>query len=212
MLDVNEDWLGPTADEVRAVGGDDSVLALVADVSDPDSAEEAVRKTIAALGGLHVLVNNAGVTHDSGPAGGDRTGFWDITPETWARIVAVNSSGAFHMARACVGHMLAQGWGRIIGVTTSVDSMYREGMCPYGPSKALTRHSSRSWRESWTAPGHGQRPHPRRDDRHQPVFRGQWVRPGGTDPAGGDAGASGLARIRRVGGNQRHALHRVPLG
>ena len=64
MLDVNEDWLGPTADEVRAVGGDDSVLALVADVSDPDSAEEAVRKTIAALGGLHVLVNNAGVIHD----------------------------------------------------------------------------------------------------------------------------------------------------
>ena len=40
------------------------------------------------------------------------------------------------MARACVGHMLSQGWGRIVGVTTSVDSMYREGMCPYGPSKA----------------------------------------------------------------------------
>ena len=40
------------------------------------------------------------------------------------------------MARAAVGHMLAQGWGRIIGVTTSVDTMYREGMCPYGPSKA----------------------------------------------------------------------------
>ncbi len=136
MLDVNEDWLGRTADEVRAVGGDDSVLALVADVSDPDSAEEAVRKTIAALGGLHVLINNAGVTHDSGPAGGDRTGFWDIAPETWDRIVAVNANGAFYMARACVGHMLAQGWGRIIGVTTSVDSMYREGMCPYGPSKA----------------------------------------------------------------------------
>ena len=136
MLDVNENWLEQTAADVRRVGGDDCVLALVCDVSDSDGAEEAVRKTIAVLGGLHVLINNAGIIHSSKTAVGNRTGFWDITPETWSRVVAVNSSGSFYMARACVGHMLAQGWGRIIGVTTSVDSMYREGMCPYGPSKA----------------------------------------------------------------------------
>ena len=136
MLDVNEDWLEQSADDVRAVGVEGSVLALVCDVSDPEDAEEAVRRTISALGGLHVLVNNAGVIHASGTAVSDRTRFWDITPDTWTRIVAVNSSGAFNMARACVGPMLAQGWGRIVGVTTSVDSMYREGMCPYGPSKA----------------------------------------------------------------------------
>ena len=136
MLDVDEDWLAQSAADVRRVGGSDSVLSLVCDVSDPDSAEEAVSKTIDALGGLHVLVNNAGVIHASGSAVSDRTNFWDITPATWSSTVAVNASGAFYMARACVGHMLAQGWGRIIGVTTSVDSMYREGMCPYGPSKA----------------------------------------------------------------------------
>ena len=136
MLDVNEAWLDRSANEVRQVGGDDSVRALVCNVSDPDGAEEAVRKTVAALGGLHVLVNNAGTIHDSGTPFGSRTSFWDVPPETWARIVAVNSNGAFYMARAAVGHMLAQGWGRIVGVTTSVDSMYREGMCPYVPSKA----------------------------------------------------------------------------
>ena len=136
MLDVDEDWLEQTAADVRRVGGDDCVLALVCDVSDSDGAEEAVRKTIAALGDLHILINNAGIIHSSKTAVGNRTSFWDITPETWSRVVAVNSSGSFYMARACVGHMLAQGWGRIIGVTTSVDSMYREGMCPYGPSKA----------------------------------------------------------------------------
>ena len=136
MLDIDEDWLEQTAADVRRVGGDDCVLALVCDVSDSDGAEEAVRKTIAALGDLHILINNAGIIHSSKTAVGNRTSFWDITPETWSRVVAVNSSGSFYMARACVGHMLAQGWGRIIGVTTSVDSMYREGMCPYGPSKA----------------------------------------------------------------------------
>jgi 3-oxoacyl-[acyl-carrier protein] reductase len=40
------------------------------------------------------------------------------------------------MARAVVPHLLAQGWGRIIGVTTSMNTMYREGGTPYGPSKA----------------------------------------------------------------------------
>ena len=58
MLDVDEDWLEQTANEARAIGGDDCVLTQVCDVSDPDSAEEAVRGTIAGLGGLHVLVNN----------------------------------------------------------------------------------------------------------------------------------------------------------
>ena len=50
--------------------------------------------------------------------------------------MAVNLSGNFYMARAAVVHMLDQGWGRIIGVTTSMDTMWRKGMAPYGPSKA----------------------------------------------------------------------------
>ena len=136
MLDVDEHWLEKAASDVRAVGGDDCVLALVCDVSDPDSAEEAVRRTIDGLGGLNVLVNNAGIMNPSAPGARGRAAFWDIAPDIWSKIVGVNSSGPFHMARAAVPHMLAQGWGRIIGVTTSVDTMYREGMCPYGPSKA----------------------------------------------------------------------------
>ena len=136
MLDVDDGWLEQTAGEVRSAGGDDSVLTLVCDVSDPGSAEEAVRGTRAGLGGLHILVNNAGVMNPSARGSGG-TKFWDIAPDTWAGILAVNSNGPFYMARAVAGHMLAQGWGRIIGVTTSVDSMYRAGLCPYGPSKAV---------------------------------------------------------------------------
>ena len=137
MLDVDGGWLEETANEVRSNGGDGCVLPLVCDVSDPDSAEEAVRRTIAELGGLHVLVNNAGIMNPSARGSDGGTRFWEIAPETWSSILAVNSSGAFFMARAAAGHMLAQGWGRIIGVTTSVDSMYRAGLCPYGPSKAV---------------------------------------------------------------------------
>jgi len=136
MLDVDEGWLDQTASEIRSIGGEDCALPIVCDVSDPGSAEEAVRRTVAELGGLHILVNNAGIMNPSARGSGG-TKFWEITPETWSKIVAVNSGGAFFMSRAAAGHMLAQGWGRIIGVTTSVDSMYRAGLCPYGPSKAI---------------------------------------------------------------------------
>jgi len=51
-------------------------------------------------------------------------------------VIAVNLNGPFNMARAVVDHMMAQSWGRIIGVTTSLDTMYRIGGSPYGPSKA----------------------------------------------------------------------------
>ena len=100
MLDINEVWLEQSANEVRAIGGDDSVLALVCDVSDPESAEDAVRKTIAGLGDLHVLINNAGTINLADLSGGNQPNFWDITPETWNKIVAVNFSGAFYMTRA----------------------------------------------------------------------------------------------------------------
>jgi len=51
-------------------------------------------------------------------------------------VIAVNLNGPFYMSRAVVGHMLNQGWGRIIGVTTSMDTMWRKHGTPYGPSKA----------------------------------------------------------------------------
>jgi 3-oxoacyl-[acyl-carrier protein] reductase len=64
------------------------------------------------------------------------TNFWDISPAVWSRMVAVTLSGAFFMSRAVVGHLGDQGWGRIISVTTSMDTMWRKGGTPYGPSKA----------------------------------------------------------------------------
>ncbi len=134
MMDINDDWLEQTSNDMREVGGDDSIFTMVSDVSEPEAAEDAVSRTISQLGGLHILVNNAGIS--AGNLGARRMNFWDITPEAWNKVLSVNLNGPFYMARAAVGHMMAQNWGRIIGVTTSMDTMYREGMNPYGPSKA----------------------------------------------------------------------------
>lgn len=140
MLDINQAWLGESAKEMREVGGPDCVLPMVADITAPDAVAQAVRRVIAELGGLHILVNNAGTNPRAAgmlPTGQSNiSNFWQLSPEAWSRVVAVNLSGPFFMARAVVEHMLAQGWGRIIGVTTSLDTMYRKGGTPYGPSKA----------------------------------------------------------------------------
>jgi len=137
MLDIKADWLAQSVREAREIGGADCALDIVTDITDPAAVEQAVQRTIAALGGLHILVNNAGTNpRAAGFTTAGYRNFWEVPPEAWNRVVAVNFSGAFFMARAVVGHMLAQSWGRIIGVTTSMDTMYRQGGAPYGPSKA----------------------------------------------------------------------------
>ena len=60
MLDINQAWLEQSAHEMRTVGGANCILPMVTDISDPEAVSQAVRRTIAELGGLHILVNNAG--------------------------------------------------------------------------------------------------------------------------------------------------------
>ena len=136
LLDLNREWLAQSLRDIEKVGGAGCAVAIVTDVSDADAVERAIRRTIAELGGLHVLVNNAGTTPRAGGFTTSSHNFWEVPVAAWDRVVAVNFSGAFYMARAVAGHLLAQGWGRIIGVTTSMDTMYRKRTSPYGPSKA----------------------------------------------------------------------------
>ncbi len=137
MVDIKEEWLNQTAGEVRAANGKDSVLPVVASVADPEDAARAVESAISNLGGLDVLVNNAGTNpRNVGLTSEFRMKCWEVSPEAWQRVVAVNCSGPFYTVRAAVGHMIDKGWGRIIGVTTSLDTMYRAHGSPYGPSKA----------------------------------------------------------------------------
>ena len=137
MMDINPDWLGQSSNDLREIGGDGCVMTQVVDVTSPQEAEEAVARTIAEMGGLHVLVNNAGIAPRNMLLGGDtRNNFWEVSAAEWERVMAVNAGGPFYMARAVAPHFLSQGWGRIIGVTTSMNTMYNPGGTPYGPSKA----------------------------------------------------------------------------
>jgi NAD(P)-dependent dehydrogenase (short-subunit alcohol dehydrogenase family) len=114
------------------------LLVAPTDIADYAACERAVARTIEELDGLHILINNAAV--GMGIIRPDcmvnLVGIREITPAVWQRFVAVNFSGAWNMTRACIGHLLAQRWGRIIDVTTSFFTMLRGGFHPYGPCKA----------------------------------------------------------------------------
>jgi NAD(P)-dependent dehydrogenase (short-subunit alcohol dehydrogenase family) len=138
LMDVDGVALNERADEARQAGGGDCVLTIVGDVSAPADCQTAVQRTVGELGGLDVLVNNAGIqlrrTHSTDVPW--HAEFWETAPEQWNHLIGINLNGQFYMARAAAPHMLAKRWGRIIGVTTSHSAMVAKGNSPYGPSKA----------------------------------------------------------------------------
>ncbi len=75
----------------------------------------------------------------------NRLNFWDADPDAWQRLIDVNVRGTFLMARAAAPHLIAQGWGRIVNVTTSFNTMMRGGNMPYGQSKAALEAATASW-------------------------------------------------------------------
>ena len=137
MMDVDGAALEASANDAREAAGDERILAVTADVTSYADAERTAQAALDGFGGLHGLINNAGTNQRNvGMSDALQEPWWGVTPEAWSRVAAVNFSGPFYMARAVVGHLMEQGWGRIIGVTTSLDTMIRVNMSPYGPSKA----------------------------------------------------------------------------
>jgi NAD(P)-dependent dehydrogenase (short-subunit alcohol dehydrogenase family) len=137
MMDIDADALARSAAEALEIGGAASVVQVVGDVANPDDAERTVQRTLAEFGGLHILVNNAGTNpRNTGFTSSQPTAFWDVPPAAWFRVAAVNYIGPILMAQAAVRHMVAQHWGRIIGITTSLDTMYARGNPTYGSTKA----------------------------------------------------------------------------
>jgi 3-oxoacyl-[acyl-carrier protein] reductase len=141
------DDLAAIAADAEAVAGPGRLIALRADVTSREDCAEVVSRTIVAFGAIHALVNNAGrgmlelspVFNTAAPR------FWEVDAEGWQRIIQINLVGAFLMAHAAAPHMVAQGFGRIVNVSTSPQTMVRKGYSPYGPSKAALEAATSVW-------------------------------------------------------------------
>jgi NAD(P)-dependent dehydrogenase (short-subunit alcohol dehydrogenase family) len=119
-----------------ALGRGASGLEL--DVRDEASVGQAVDAAWERLGGVDMLVANAGI--------GMRTvnprfmtapqPFWEVAPGGFRDVVETKLTGTFLIARAVVPRMLAAGEGRVVCISMNVQTMTRRGFVPYGPSGA----------------------------------------------------------------------------
>jgi 3-oxoacyl-[acyl-carrier protein] reductase len=151
-IDIDLEAAKRTAADAR---GDGIAMPLACDITRVEDADRTIRTAIAELGGLHVLVNCAGIGMSAIRRDylTNRLNFWDCDPDAWQRLMNVNVRGAFLMARAAAPHLMAQKWGRVVNVTTSMNTMIRGGNMPYGQSKAALEAATSSWAEDLEGTG-----------------------------------------------------------
>ena len=125
------------------------ILPLAADLREPNDCDEVIGKTLARFGSVDILVNNAGLTFTYIDPSRFRRGtpqnFWQVSDEIVENVIATNFLAADRMARRVAPPMLEAGWGRIINVTTKLDTMNRLGTHPYGASKAALEMATEVW-------------------------------------------------------------------
>ena len=116
----------------------EQLMPIETDISDSQACANCIQSTLDTFGTVHALVNNAGIALNfvrpdylTNPV---RTS--ELSPQIWDRFVGVNLSGAWYLSYNVLPHMVDQGYGRIINVTTSFNGMLFVGGQPYGPSKA----------------------------------------------------------------------------
>jgi len=151
------DYNGPSAEAAAAELAKLGVrtLGLQADVADPERMGQVVEATVAAFGGVHILVNNAGITRDNL--------LLRMSLEQWEAVVRTNLTGVYVSTHAVLRHMVRQRGGCIVSVASVIGLMGNPGQANYAASKAgviaftksLAREvASRGIRVNAVAPGY----------------------------------------------------------
>jgi len=149
--DVNPDGIAETILAIRTAGG--KAEGGVCDVADPAAVKEAIARAVDTFGGLHILVNAAGV--------GRSARFEEIDEPEWARVIGVNLTGPYNTMRAALPHLLKQKGANIVNVSSTAGMRGQAYAAHYAASKAglvnLTRtialeFASRGLRANCIAP------------------------------------------------------------
>ncbi len=112
--------------EIRGSGG--TAVALCADISRPEACTALVERTIEELGGLHVLVNNAGIARDGLLV--------RMSDDDWSAVIDTNLTGVFSVTRAAARHLMKQREGSIVNVTSVIGLVGNAGQANYAAAKA----------------------------------------------------------------------------
>jgi len=123
VLDINEEQ----AQETAAGLGAAKAVGIACNVADGASVEAAVARVLDELGGLHVLVNNAGITRDNL--------LFKLTEEDWDSVMGVHLKGAFLMSKAAQKTFVDQKYGKILNLS-SISALGNRGQANYSAAKA----------------------------------------------------------------------------
>ena len=101
---------------------------LSCNLSDPESVEGLIKRSVEAMGSVDILVNNAGITKDGL--------VMRMSDEDWQTVIDVNLTAAFRLCRAAIRGMMKARWGRIINISSVVGATGNGGQVNYAASKA----------------------------------------------------------------------------
>lgn len=142
VVDINQEAAQAVADSIVADGG--QAVAVVCDVGNRASVDEAAATVVEQLGVIDILVSNAGVTR---PAM-----LWKMTDDEWNMVLDTHLGGSFYWLQAVAGGMREQKYGRIIFTTSAAGIIGTIGQINYSVAKAgllgMTRSAARELADS----------------------------------------------------------------
>ena len=116
-----------TAEEIRQLGG--RAIAIKADVSDADDVDMMVDRVVRELGGVHILVNNAGISGENVP-------ITETSVEHWDRVVSINLRGTYLCSRRAGQWMVSNKTGKVLNIASMTGLVGFPMRSSYGPAKA----------------------------------------------------------------------------
>ncbi|WP_198652128.1 3-ketoacyl-ACP reductase [Chitinophaga deserti] len=135
----NEDRLKAAAEEIKKLGVE--AVYAVFDAADEKATNEGIKTLAAQLGGVDILINNAGI--------GDFGTLEEMSSETWKKVIDINLFGVYYAAKAVYPFMKEKNEGDIVNVASTAGLKGAAGMSAYAASKAAVISLSQSMMAEW---------------------------------------------------------------
>ena len=135
--------------EAEKITGGGQIIAILADLRSPKACRQVLDKTISTFSSIFGLVNSAGLTftyiapHRYRREYSEK--FFELSDDVVQNVMDTNFVAADRMARLVTPHFIEEGAGRLVNVTTTIETMTKPGSSPYGPSKAALENASEIW-------------------------------------------------------------------
>jgi 3-oxoacyl-[acyl-carrier protein] reductase len=146
IADLDEESVAKTQQQIANSGG--TACALIGDVSLRDDVQRIVDSALSTYSGLHILINNAGITRDGLTTRVKDGDISLMSEENWDAVLSVNLKGTWLCSQIAAVPMIEQGYGRIVN-TASIAALGNIGQANYAASKAgiigLTRTLALEW-------------------------------------------------------------------